>query len=311
MDDYYSLLGIDRQASEEQIKKAYRKMAMKYHPDRNKDNPKAEDQFKKISEAYAVLSDGEKRKQYDRFGADGFRQKFSQEDIFRNFNADEIFQNFGFRPGPGGDPFQGIHEMFSGGGGGGFGQTFGDMFGGQQGRRPQSQKGQDLETTLAVTFEEAALGAEKRIIIQGTGKREETTVKIPQGIGNGKKLRLRGKGYPSQFGGKPGDLYIKIKVEPHPLFHREGDDIVVDLEISLTDALLGAMKEVPTLTSPKNLKIPPGTQSHSKLRLKGLGISHGSGGKPGDQLVRLLIKLPKELTEEQREMVLALKEQGL
>lgn len=310
MSDYYSLLGIDRQASEDQIKKAYRKMAMKYHPDRNKDNPKAEDQFKKVSEAYAVLSDAEKKKQYDRFGADGFKQKFSQEDIFRNFNADEIFQNFGFQPGQGGgDPFQSIHEMFSGGGG--RGQTFGDIFGGHQGGRPQQRKGEDLETSLPVTFEEAALGAEKRIVIQGRGKREETTVKIPPGIGHGKKLRLRGKGYPSLSGGPQGDLYIKVRVEPHPIFHREGDDIVVDLEISLTDALLGATKEVPTLTSPKNLKIPPGTQSHSKLRLKGLGVPHGSGGKKGDQLVRVLIKLPKELTEEQREMVLALKEQGL
>ena len=307
MDDYYTLLNIDRQATEEQIKKAYRKMAMKYHPDRNKDNPKAEDQFKKVSEAYAVLSDNEKRKQYDRFGADGFRQKFSQEDIFRNFNSDEIFQKFGFRP-SGGDPFQGIHEMFSGGG---FGQNFGDIFGGQHGRKPKSQKGEDLEASLPVTFEEAALGAEKRVVIQGTGKREETTVKIPPGIVHGKKLRLRGKGYPSRSGGKPGDLYIKIQMQPHPIFHREKDDIVVDLEISLTDALLGAVKEVPTLTSPKNLKIPPGTQSHSKLRLKGLGISHASGEPKGDQLVRILIKLPRELTEEQREMVLALKEQGL
>ena len=307
MDDYYTLLGIDRQASEEQIKKAYRKMAMKYHPDRNKDNPKAEDQFKKISEAYAVLSNAEKRKQYDRFGADGFRQKFSQEDIFRDFDAEEIFRNFGFQPGRGGgDPFEGIHEMFSGGG---MGQQFGDLFGGRPRGRPQPQRGDDLITTLAITFEEAALGAEKRIVIQGSGRRDETTVKIPAGIGSGKKLRLRGKGYPSRSGGKPGDLYIKVRVEPHPIFHRESDDIVVDLEISLTDALLGTVKEVPTLTSPKNLKIPPGTQSHSKLRLKGLGISHG--GHKGDQLVRILIKLPKELTDEQREMVLALKEQGL
>lgn len=309
MEDYYTLLGIDRQASEDKIKKSYRKMAMKYHPDRNKNNPRAEEQFKKISEAYAVLSDAEKRKQYDRFGADGFRQKFSQEDIFRNFNADEIFEKFGFKFQGGSDPFQGIHEMFSGGGG--FGQKFGDIFGGQQGRRPQSQKGDDMETSLPVTFEEAALGTEKRIIFQAAGKRDETTIKIPPGMGNGKKLRLRGKGYPSRLGGKPGDLYIKIRVEPHPIFHREGDDIVVDLEISLTDALLGTVKEVPTLTSPKNLKIPPGTQSHSKLRLKGLGVPHGSGGRKGDQLVRILIKFPRELTEEQREMVLALKEQGL
>lgn len=303
MDDYYTLLDIDRQASEDQIKKAYRKMAMKYHPDRNKDNPKAEDQFKKISEAYAVLSDVEKRKQYDRFGADGFKQKFSQEDIFRNFNADEIFQNFGFQPGRGGDPFQSIHEMFSGGGG--MGQQFGDIFGGGQGRQPRPQKGDDLVTNLDVTFEEAALGAEKRLVFQGTGKRDETTVKIPAGIGNGKKLRLRGKGYPSLTGGQQGDLYIKIRVQPHSIFRREGDDIVVDLEISLTDALLGAVKEVPTLTDSKNLKIPPGTQSHSKLRLKGLGFSNG------DQLVRILLKLPRELTDKQREMVLALKEEGL
>jgi curved DNA-binding protein len=299
MSDYYSLLGVDRNASEDQIKKAYRKMAMKYHPDRNKDNPQAEDKFKKISEAYAVLSDKKKKQQYDQFGAEGFKQKFTQEDIFRGFDPNEIFNAFGSKFG-GGDPFQGIHEMFSGGG-----QDFG--FGG----RPQTIKGDDLESHLAVTFEEAALGAEKRITIQKNRRQEETAIKIPAGMGDGKKLRLKGKGNPSQFGGPPGDLYIKIRVESHPHFHREGNDIVVDLEIPLTDALLGTTHEVPTLTGPKNLKIPAGIQSHSKLRLKGLGVPNASGTRKGDQMVRILVKIPKDLTEEQQEWVHALKNTGI
>ena len=305
MDDYYALLGVDRKATDDEIKKAYRKMAMKYHPDRNKDNPQAEEKFKQVSEAYAVLSDKKKKQQYDRFGSEGFHQKFSQEDIFRDFDADEIFKSFGIRFG-GGDPFQGIHEMFTGGGG--QGGAFQDIFGG--GGMPRNQQGQDLESTLSVTFEEAALGAEKRIGMQRGAKQDEITIKIPSGMGDGKKLRLKGKGNPSQFGGPPGDLYIKIRVEPHPIFKREGDNIVVDLQISLTDALLGTTAEVPTLSGPKNLKIPPGTQSHSKLRLKGLGVAAPNKAK-GDQFVRILVKIPRELTDAQRESIEAIKELGL
>ncbi|GJL78231.1 MAG: integrase [Nitrospinaceae bacterium] len=311
MDDYYTLLEIDRKASEDEIKKAYRKMAMKYHPDRNKDNPEAEDQFKKISEAYAVLSDKKKKQQYDSFGAEGFRQKFSQEDIFRDFDANEMFRNFGVRFG-GSDPFQGIHEMFSGGGR--FGNSFEDILGGQgfgAGGRPQSRNGGDLESNLTITLEDAVLGTEKRITIQKNDVREETVIKIPPGIEDGKKLRLKGKGSPSQFGGSPGDLYIKIDVEPHPIFQRKGNDIEMDLEINISDTLLGTTREVPTLTGPKNLKIPPRTHSHSKLRMKGFGAPKGSKGGKGDQLVRILIKFPKELTDEQRECVETLKSLGL
>lgn len=299
MSDYYSLLGIDRSASEDQIKKAYRKMAMKYHPDHNKDSPQAEEQFKKIAEAYAVLSDKKKKQQYDQFGAEGFKQKFSQEDIFRGFDPNDLFSAFGAQFG-GGDPFQSIHEMFSGGG-----RSF------ESGGRPQKVKGEDLESRLSVTFEEAALGAEKRITIQKNRKQEVTSIKIPAGMSNGRKLRLKGKGNPSQFGGPPGDLYIKILVESHPHFRREGNDIAVDREISLTDALLGTTAEVPTLTGPKNLKIPAGTQSHTKLRLKGLGVPNASGTRKGDQMVRILVKIPKNLTDEQRELVHALKNSGI
>jgi len=310
MDDYYNLLGVDRKATDEQIKKAYRKLAMKFHPDHNKDNPQAEEQFKKIAEAYAVLSNKDKRKKYDMYGAEGFKQKFSQEDIFRDFDINEIFKGFGFSFG-GGDPYQGIEELFRGKSS--FHGSFENVFGGQgfPGGTGRPQRGQDLESTLTIGFEEAALGTQKTITLQKNGGREETTLKIPAGINSGKKLRLRGKGGPAPAGGSPGDLYIRIAVQPHPVFQREGDDILVDLEISLTDALLGTIKEVPTLTGAKNLKIPPGTPSHSKLRLKGMGVSHASGTAKGDQFVRVLVKYPKELTDEQRELVTALKKLGL
>ncbi|MFQ5449890.1 MAG: DnaJ C-terminal domain-containing protein [Nitrospinaceae bacterium] len=316
MPDYYSILGVDRKATENDIKKAYRKLAMKYHPDRNKDNPRAEEKFKQISEAYAVLADKDKRKNYDRFGDEGFHQRFSQEDIFKDFDFAEAFKGFGFDPRASGafrgdNSFAGIEDFLRGHGG--FEGTFTNMFGeeGFSRKPPAPTRGEDLESTLTISFEEAALGTQKNITFQKSGKREETSIKIPPGISSGKKLRLKGKGNPGPAGAKAGDLYLKIQVRPHPLFRREGHDVEVDLEISLTEALLGTSKEVPTLTGPKNLKIPPGTQSHSRLRLKGMGIPNASGTVRGDQLVRVIIKIPKQLTPKQMDWIRKLKETGL
>ncbi|MCH8157739.1 MAG: J domain-containing protein [Nitrospinae bacterium] len=296
MKDYYSLLGLARGASEDEIKKAFRKKAMKYHPDRNKDNPKAEEKFKEINEAYAVLSDSKKRAEFDRFGTKGFRRRFSREDIFRDFDFDEVFSKFGFQSGSfGGAGVPDLESFLSG-------QGFGTG-------RPR--KGADIRQDFFISFQEAALGTKRTIVMEQNGKRVETSFKVPAGSKDGRRLRLVGKGQPSPRGGPPGDMYLKIRVQPHPLLHREGDDIVMDQEVSLTDALLGTTVEVPTLTEPKMVKIPPGTQSHTRLRLKGMGVPRSRDKQSGDQMVRVIVKYPKELTEEQNQLIRELKAKGL
>ena len=257
MKDYYSTLELSKGASEGDIKKAYRKLAMQYHPDRNEGNNKAEEKFKEVSEAYAVLSDKKKRRQYDQFGSEGFHQKFSQDDIFRDFDINEILRGFGFG---GGNPFQGQGGHF---GGGGFGNPF------SQGR-PSQRKAQipPLKKELSISFEEAALGCQRTITISRNGVQEETNVKIPSGITHGKVLRLQGKGQTSLTGNRRGDLHLLINVLPHPLFRREGRNVVVDVEIKLTQALLGATIEVETLSGIKSVKVPPGTQNNTKLEIK-------------------------------------------
>lgn len=302
MKSYYNILGVERGASQDEIKKAYRKLALKYHPDRNKNDPEAENRFKEISEAYAVLSDKDKRKKYDAYGAEGFRQRYSQEDIFRDFDLDEILRNFGFSGSPG---FGGGFGQFFGGQGGGYP----DPFGPGMGRQPRRNKGADMLSDITITFEEAALGAEKRFSVDRPTGREDTNLKIPAGISEGKKLRLSGKGHPGINGGPPGDLYFRVHVQPHPLFTREGDNILVEQTIGLTDALLGTTIEVPTLEGAKQVKVPAGTQPNSKLRLKELGVR--ANGKRGDQLVKIKVALPKELTDEQKDLIQKVKEAGL
>lgn len=283
MKNYYSVLGLPNGASDDDIKKAYRKLAMKYHPDRNEGDKQAEDKFKEVSEAYAVLSDKKKRQQYDQFGSEGFHQKFSQEDIFRDFDMNEILRGFGFG---GGNPFQG-HERS------GFGNPF------SQGRPPQREaKIPPIKKECSITFEESAMGCQRTISIARNGTHEETSIKIPPGIAHGKVLRVKGKGQTSLTGNRRGDLHLLIHVLPHPLFRREGRDVVVDAEIKLTQALLGATIEVETLSGIKSVKVPPGTQNGTKLRLKGVGIKFTSGVQ-GDQLVKIIVKIPKEITEEQ------------
>ena len=230
MKNYYSVLGLNKGASDEDIKKAYRKLAMQYHPDRNADDSKAEEKFKKVSEAYAVLSDKKKRGQYDQFGSEGFHQKFSQEDIFRDFDINEILRGFGFGGG-GGNPFRSQGSPF--GGGGGFGNPF------SQGRHSQRESRiPPLKKELSINFEEAALGCQRTLSISRNGVLEEINIKIPSGITHGKVLRLQGKGQMSLTGNRRGDLHLLINVLPHPLFRREGRDVVVEAKIKLTQALI-------------------------------------------------------------------------
>ncbi len=305
MADYYNLLGVKKGATEEEIKKAFRKKALKFHPDRNKENPKAEEKFKQISEAYAVLSDKTKRREYDQFGAQGFRKHYSQEDIFRGFDPSDIFS--GFANGP--EFMHDLNSVF--GGSAGPQSPFDGFFGNRGGGRRISKRGRDIIDPLLITFEEAALGAEKQFTIQREGSTESTTVKIPAGISAGKKLRLAGKGHPGFNGGKPGDLYFKIQVGEHPVFKRDGNDILIDCEVTLTEALLGTNIEVKTIDGMKQVKVPPATQSHSKLRLKGLGIKPAGKGKKGDQIMRIIVTYPKSFTDEQNDLIEQLQSTGL
>jgi curved DNA-binding protein len=290
MTDYYSVLGIKNGSSDDEIKKAYRKQAMKYHPDRNEGDTKAESKFKDISEAYAVLNDKKKRREYDQFGSEGFHQKFSQEDIFRDFDVNDILRGFGF----GGNPSQGR----------------GGFPGGGNRPHPESIKPPTLIKELSIGFEEAALGAQRNISISRNGVVEETSVKIPSGVTNGKIIRLMGKGHLSPDGNKQGDLHLKIRVLPHPLFSRDAQNVLVDSDIKLTDALLGTTIEVQTLNGIKSVKIPPGIQNNSKLRLKEVGIKSSSGVQ-GDQLINIKITIPKGLTEEQIKHIQYLKDTGI
>jgi curved DNA-binding protein len=301
--DYYEILGVNKSASDEEIKRAYRKLAMKYHPDKNPNKKDAEERFKEINEAYAVLSDKEKRKQYETFGKEGFHQRFTQEDIFRGFDFDEILSGlFGGR---------GRREFRYGGRGG---SDFGDLFTGQgtyqdMSRRPQ--KGEDILYELSISLEEAVLGGEKRISYRKNGKVEEVSVRIPKGIETGKKLRLSGKGMEGRKGGPSGDLYLQISVREHPIFIREGDDLIVEKEVSFSEAALGTMIEVPTLEGTKKVKIPPGTQSHTKMRLKGLGIPHFQKEGRGDEYVKVIVRVPKRVNDKSKKLIEELAREGM
>ena len=307
-DDYYKTLGIDKNASEDDIKKAYRKLAMKFHPDRNPGNKQAEEKFKKLSEAYAVLSDQEKRKQYDSFGSDAFRQRYSQEDIFKDFDLNDILKEFGFGGG-------GRTRTFSfGRGSGGGGDPFADLFGGggQGYSRQMPQKGQDYEYNISITLEESVFGAEKKLSLQKEDRVEEINIKIPPGISNGKKLRLAGKGSPGYNRGLSGDLYLNITILPHPIFARDGVDIYVEKSVNYSQAALGTTIEVPTLEgTTKRLKIPAGTQNYTKIRMKGYGVPNLKDGGKGDQYVKISVNVPKKLTDHQVQLIKKLAEEGL
>lgn len=311
--DYYKILGISKSASADEVKKAYRKLAMKYHPDRNKDDKAAEAKFKEISEAYAVLSDKEKRKQYDMFGSEGFQNRFTQEDIFRNFDFGSIFREFGFESGGRG---QGIFgNMFGGAGQNAFrsgGSAFHAPFG-AHGSAPRPVKGQDIIYSLSLTLEEAFEARERKISYHsGNTNQEHVSVKIPAGVSTGKKLRLQGKGSPGINGGPRGDLYIQIKILDHPLFKRQDDDLIVPMDIKFSEAVLGTEIEVPTIDKKTlRLKIPPGTQGNAKFRIKGYGMPHMNGKGRGNAYVTINIAVPKGIDKKQESLLKEMSKAGL
>lgn len=338
--DYYELLGVSRNAGEEEVKKAYRKLALKYHPDRNPGDKQSEEKFKEVSEAYQVLVDPQKRAQYDQFGHAAFGD---------------------------GGPFAGGFD-FTSGFEDIFGDIFGEFFGAGTGKRRSRTKGDDLRYNLTITFEEAAFGAEKKIKIprhgscdtcHGSGSKPGTSprscptcrgrgqvsfqqgffsisrtcnqchgqgsiisdpcatcngagrvrkyhtlsVRIPPGVDTGSRLKLRGEGEGGLSGGPAGDLYVVIQVEPHPLFVRDGVDIICEVPVSFVQAALGAEIDVPTLDGKVKMKVPAGSQSGKIFRLKGKGIRDVQGYHQGDQLVRVVVETPTHLTSRQKELL--------
>jgi curved DNA-binding protein len=303
-EDYYKILGVNKNATDAEIKKAYRKLAMQYHPDHTKGDKASEDKFKKVSEAYAVLSDKEKRKQYDQFGSEGFQQRYSQEDIFRGFDLGDILKEFGFS---GGNIFgrRGGGARFSFGGGG---APFGDF----TDQRAARAKGSDLVYELPLTVREVITGTSKTISFEHKGRAERLTVKIPKGMVDGKKLRLAGKGEESPYGGQPGDLFVQSKVIEDPMYSVKGQDLITHRTVKLTDAILGTTLDIPTPDGKDlSLKVPPGTRPGTKMRLGGHGLPTMKGNKRGDLYVQIQVEIPKKLTDDQKRLVEELAAAGL
>jgi molecular chaperone DnaJ len=347
--DYYDVLGVPRDASKDDIKGAYRKLALQYHPDRNK-SPEAEEKFKEISEAYAVLSDDQKRGQYDQFGHAGIDSRYSWDDLFRGVDFGEIFRDIGF-------------------GFGGFDSIFDRFFGG--GERRRVSRGADLRYDTNISLEEAYSGVKREIEVprtelcptcrgtrakagtkprrcprcngagqvqhvqeagfarfvriepcntcrgrgtvvdspceecKGTGRVRRTrkiSIKVPPGVDSGNHLRLTGEGEAGELGEPPGDLYVVVHVKPHEFLQRDGDDLIYRAELGFADLALGNELAVPTLGGVARVKIPPGTQPGTVLRLRGKGMPRARGGM-GDQLVEILIRIPTKLTNRQKELL--------
>lgn len=305
--DYYDVLGVSRDSDAQALKKAFRAKAKELHPDKNPDNPKAEEQFKELNEAYAVLSDEGKRKQYDAFGHQRFHEKYSAEDIFRGTDFSSAFEGTGF----GADILEALFGG-RGGGRGGFGGFGGAGFGGQR-RGPQ--KGQDLEVEVEVAFAEAALGGERRLRIMRSDGPRELTVRVPAGIEEGGKVRVRSEGNPSPSGGPAGDLILRLKVAAHPSLTRDGADLHANVHLPLSTFVLGGTAIVPTLDGDKKIRVKPGTQSGAQQRLSGLGAvrrdpERGTTGDRGDLFAHLIPTIPSEVDDRTRALFEQLRDLG-
>jgi DnaJ-class molecular chaperone len=296
MPNYYDVLGVNKSATADEIRKAYKKIARENHPDVKPDDKAAAERFKQASEAYAVLGDKDKREQYDQFG-----------DAYKYAQAGGPFPG-GRSQGSG--PID-IQEMF--GGEVDLEDLFGGMFGGGGGPRraaqPRPRRGHDARTTIEVPFQVAADGGTWDVSLRRDGSTETLSVKVPAGVEDGQTIRLGGQGEPGMQGGPAGDLLITVRVAPHPYFRREGNNVLIDVPISITEAALGAKVDVPTLKEGQvTLTIPPGTSSGSKLRIRGKGFVDRRTKQPGDQLVVVRITAPKRLNERARELLNELRE---
>ncbi len=348
--DYYRILGIDKDATKDEIKRAFRKKARKYHPDVNPDESRSGEKFKKINEAYRVLSDDKKREMYDKFGVtEGEMPAQGQGFGGGGGNGRRVYQTpdgktvyYSTSGGPsGGFDFS---DIFGGGGGGSTvqGSTVGgrgggfdffsglkdifDVFGGGgrksrragggfNTRRRQTipQTGEDLKYDMSINFRDAYYGGKKRIQYQNpnTGATDTVSVKIPKGIREGQKLRLKGKGMPGPNGGKPGDLYINIHINDHPVFERKDDDIYVETEIPFTTAVLGGKIEIKGVDRSLNVTVPSGTEDDTILRLKNQGFPKMNSNERGNLMVKIKILVPSKVNKSQKALLTQLKEEGL
>jgi DnaJ-class molecular chaperone len=295
--DYYATLGVSRNASQEDIQKAYRKMARKYHPDMNPDDANAKKKFQEVQAAYEVLSDAEKRKRYDQFGSDFEAAGAAGPRTWRYTTT----------TGPQTFPFD-LDEMFGGErpdvSGGGFADLFKQFSRGRGGRREaRPARGADLKHELTIPFASAVLGGEAALTIRrGSGEVETIRVKIPAGIDDGKKIRLRGQGEPGTGDAPPGDILLTIHVSPHPYFRRTGNRLDVRVPVTLAEAALGAKIDVPTPQGTISLTVPPNTSSGKRLRIKGHGI-RAANQPPGDLFAEIQIVLPDRLNDEERQQL--------
>jgi len=284
----YETLGVARDVDADALRKAYRALAKKFHPDANPDNKAAEERFKQISRAYDVLSDAEKRAAYDEFGDVALQAGFDPAAARR---AQSDF----------GQAFRGTHGPgFDFGGAGGMEELLGRMFGsggGGRGGFARGMRGPDVEAELELEFLEAVHGGERKLTLAHDAGSETVTVRIPRGVADGGRIRLPGKGGAGIGGGARGDLFATIRVRPHPVFRRDGRDVLVEVPIAVSEAIRGAQIEVPTLAGRATVAIPPGTDSGRKLRLRGKGVPDPSGGAPGDLYVIVQIRVPKQLDD--------------
>jgi curved DNA-binding protein len=298
--DFYQDLGVARDASDEEIKKSYRKLAAKLHPDKHPGDKKIESRFKAVNRAYHVLSDPQKRKLYDEFGEDGLREGFDAEAARAYRRAAGAGGRVRFRRNGGSGGFE---EVFGAENTGGFADLFGDLFRNRGGRGAASaMRGSDIASEVTVDFVSAIQGAELRLTLQDGG--EPVTVRIPPGAGDGDKVRIPGHGAPGNFGGPPGDLVLAIRVKPHPFFERDGLDLHLDLPITVREAFYGAKIRVPTPSGDVTLTVPKHAQSGQVVRLKGRGVKRKAD--QGDLYVRFLIKLPDSDSPELERAVEAL-----
>ena len=278
--DYYEILGVDRSVSESDLKKAFKRLAIKYHPDKNPGNKEAEEKFKEAAEAYEVLSDQAKRQTYDQFGHQGVNSNFGQSG-FQNVDINDIFNNiFG-------------DEIF--------GDIFGDIFGRAGTRRPP--RGRNIQMAYEMTLEEAVFGKDVEIRLPNSNKK--VSVNIPAGVDTGNKIRLSGEGEPSQYGGENGDLFIVVQVSKHELLEREGNHLYCEVPIRVDQAILGSEIEIPTLTKKVLLKIPPETQTGKIFKLRDMGAGSLRGKTTGDLFVRVVVETPSKLSPKQKKSIQA------